>query len=126
MTDIIVDWARIHSVEGDELVKLRKYNRQAIHGEWIHEDRFRYYHEIDSNGDITKFSCGSKYDPKDNTACMICQAAIYKRSKDEAVDAWWGTGGFPCKYETVDVLECWRKGSTPEPLDSWKPALDMK
>lgn len=114
-------WAIIHSLEGEELEKLRRYNTSRIHLEWIDQDRFRYTHKVTCYGKVEELSCGTKYNATDNSECMVCQAARYGRTEEEAVDAWYGAGGaYPFKYTKEGVLEAWEAGIAPQPLQSWK------
>ena len=100
----IPPWAIIHSLEGDKLEENRNYNQLKIHGEYIHPDRFRYFH---TNSQNESFTCGTKYNPQDNSNCVFCQGFKYNRPEQEVFDVANGIFSYPNSYDLNTTLNRW-------------------
>ncbi len=101
-------WAVRQTLEGDELEDNRRYNLSPIHGEPIHQDRFRYYHVIMDGKETLRYSCGGKYDPDDVSGCPFCMGARYNRTKAEVLDLAKGTFGYPPTYDLALSIKKWK------------------
>jgi hypothetical protein len=81
---IVPNWATIHELSGEELTKMRAYNRTQD----VHEDRFRYFHLIPRDNDEPYQSiCGTKYNPQDKSGCIICRGAHIGVTKEKVLQA---------------------------------------
>lgn len=100
-------WAKRISLEGAALEENRKYNRSNIHCEKIHPDRFRFHHEIMSNGKLEKFNCGTKYDPNDTRMCPFCIGYELNRSEEDVLRVAYHIFSIPRIFTLEEIVDLW-------------------